>query len=95
MVELLKQPQYSPMNVIDQIFSIYAGTRGHLDKVPLDQVQKWEKDFLEFVHRERQDLWDKVEKGGKLTDEISDGIKKAIEDFASSYTIAGSESESA
>jgi len=88
MVELLKQPQYAPMNVIDQIFSIYAGTRGYLDKVPLDQVQKWEKDFLEFVHRERQDLWDKVEKEGKLSDEIADGIKKAVEDFASTYTVA-------
>ena len=94
MVELLKQPQYSPMNVIDQIFSIYAGTRGYLDKVPLDKVQQWETDFLNFVHSERQDLWDKVESEGKLTDEISDGIKSAIEDFTSSYTIAGAETES-
>lgn len=92
MVELLKQPQYSPMNVIDQIFSIYAGTRGYLDKVPINKVQQWEKDFLDFVHRERQDVWNELESSGKLTDEIESGIKKSIEDFASTYKISESAS---
>ena len=87
MVELLKQPQYQPMNVIDQIFSIYAGTRGYLDKVPVAHVLQWEKDFLDFVHRERQSTWDQVQEVGKLTDEIEDKIKATIEDFARTYKI--------
>ena len=46
MVEMLKQGQYQPMDVIDEVLSIYAGTRGHLDKVPRDEVAAWEKEFL-------------------------------------------------
>ena len=50
MVELLKQPQYQPMEVVDQIMSIYAGTKGYLDHVDVNEVPKWEKDFLAHVH---------------------------------------------
>ena len=85
MVELLKQPQYAPMHVIDQVFSIFAGTRGYLDKLPVDQVQQWEKDFLDFVHREKQGLWDKFAESGKLTDELVDELKSTIESFNSTY----------
>ena len=53
MVEILKQGQYQPMNVIDQVLMIYAGTRGHLDKVPVNEVQAWEKDFLTFMHDQK------------------------------------------
>ena len=49
MVELLKQGQYEPLNVVDQVLIIYAGTRGHLDKVPRNEVAAWEKEFL-HVH---------------------------------------------
>ncbi len=85
MVELLKQPQYAPMNVIDQVFSIFAGTRGYLDKLPVDQVQQWEKDFLDHVHREKQGLWDQLNDGGKLTDEIAEELAKVIEAFNETY----------
>ena len=87
MVELLKQPQYAPMNVIDQIFSIFAGTRGYLDKVPTTSVQKWETDFLDHVHRNHQGLWDRLKDSGKLTDEIVDEMKKVIVDFNSNYKV--------
>ena len=88
MVELLKQPQYSPMNVIDQVFSIYAGTRGYLDKLPVDQVQQWETDFLAYIHREKQGLWDKLNETGKLSDEIVDEVKAAIEGFNETYKVS-------
>ena len=51
MVELLKQPQYRPMNAIDQVMSIYAGTQGHLDDVPRADVSRWETAFLNFIAR--------------------------------------------
>ncbi len=51
MVELLKQGQYQPMDVVDQVLSIYAGTQGHLDKVPRNEVAAWEKEFLTFMQR--------------------------------------------
>ena len=56
MVELLKQGQYQPMHVIDQVLSIYAGTRGHLDEVPRDEVADWEKGFLTFVRDQKPEL---------------------------------------
>ena len=53
MVEILKQPQFKPMNVIDQVMIIYAGTKGFLDKVPIKQVAAWEEQFLRFMHEQR------------------------------------------
>ena len=51
MVELLKQPQYQPLDVVDQVMSIYAGSEGYLDDVPIKQVSEWETEFLNFVPR--------------------------------------------
>ena len=51
MVEMLKQPQFKPMHVVDQVMIIYAGTKGYLDKVPRKQVAAWEEQFLQFMQR--------------------------------------------
>src|SRR5262249_10823294 len=56
MVEILKQPQFQPMHVADQVMIIFAGTKGYLDKVPRNQVQAWEKQFLAFMHDQRPDV---------------------------------------
>ena len=61
MVELLKQGQYQPLHEVDQIIVIYAGTKGFVDKVPVDQVGRWESELLEFVHDKKQDVWDLLE----------------------------------
>jgi F-type H+-transporting ATPase subunit alpha len=58
MVELLKQPQFKPMNVVDQIMVIFAGTRGYLDKVPVTEIRRWEESFLEFIHSKKKNVWD-------------------------------------
>ena len=73
MVELLKQPQYKPLNVVDEIMVIYAGTAGFLDKVPVDQVSRWEEEFLQFVHDKKQDVWDMLDK----QKDDGDAMKKA------------------
>ena len=54
MTELLKQGVYQPMHVTDQVLSIYAGTRGHLDKIPLGEVHDWEDGIPPFMHEEKQ-----------------------------------------
>ena len=61
MVELLKQAQYNPLSVVDQIMVVYAGTKGFLDKVPRNSVSKWEREFLEFIHNKKQEVWDLVD----------------------------------
>ncbi|PQO42937.1 F0F1 ATP synthase subunit alpha [Blastopirellula marina] len=85
MVELLKQGQYAPMNVIDQVFSIYAGTRGHLDEIPRVDVLRWEQEFLDFVHAKHSDLWNNLAEAKDLTPEITEGIESAIAAFQSTF----------
>jgi F-type H+-transporting ATPase subunit alpha len=85
MVELLKQPQYQPMPVEEQILSIFAGTRGMLDDVDIKAVQQWEKDFLQFARDKHPGLLSDLAEKGELTDEITEKIKSVINDFKSGY----------
>ncbi|MFN9234477.1 MAG: F0F1 ATP synthase subunit alpha, partial [Planctomyces sp.] len=70
MVELLKQPQYVPLHVADQVIAIYAGTKGYFDKVPVNRVQAVEKELHEFIRTEHADMRDKLVAEAALTDEI-------------------------
>ena len=83
MVELLKQPQYEPMHVIDQVLSIFAGAKGHLDDVPLDEVREWERSFLAYIHEHHSDLWDALDEAKDMTDDLASQTKAAIKDFKS------------
>jgi F-type H+-transporting ATPase subunit alpha len=66
MLELLKQGQYQPMDVIDEVLSIYAGTRGHLDKLPRDQVALWEREYLTYLHDQKPEIVAKLRETKKL-----------------------------
>ncbi len=81
MVEILKQPQYKPMHVADQVMIIYAGTKGYLDKVPRTQVAGWEEQFLRFMREQRPEVRSALVKERKLTKEIEETLKSAIEFF--------------
>ena len=92
MVELLKQQQYSPMNVVDQIMVIFAGTKGYLDKVPTNKVGEWESLFLEFIHDKKQDVWDLLDQNKDDKDAMkkadhpaTQAVVAAIEEFAANY----------
>jgi len=85
MVELLKQPQYQPMKMTDQVLSLFAGTRGYLDDVPVKQVQQWERDFLHFVHSKYNSLVEDLDTKQELTDAIAEQIIAAIKDFKTGY----------
>jgi len=85
MVELLKQPQYQPLNEIDQVLSIFAGTQGYLDKIPVNQVAEWERDFLEHVHGNYQATWDKLAEKNDLDDELTQEVRDIIEKFNAQF----------
>ena len=85
MVELLKQGQYKPMHVVDQILSIYAGTRGYLDAIPVEQVATWEEEFLQFIHEQKHDLWAKLDQSGDLDPETDQAIASAIGEFQQQF----------
>jgi F-type H+-transporting ATPase subunit alpha len=85
MVELLKQAQYQPMSVAEQVVSIYAGTRGHLDDVPVAKVREFEQGLLDFVRNRSPELLEKIVQVGDLTPEIEDAIKGAISGFKATF----------
>ena len=91
MVELLKQPQYQPMPVAEQVLSLYAGTRGFLDDVPIKSVSQWENDFLQYARDKHASLLEDLTTQGALTDEITAGIESAIKEFKSGYKPAVAE----
>jgi len=85
MVELLKQPQYKPMSVTEQVLSLFAGTRGHLDDVPVKAVPQWEIDFLQFANDKHSDLIKLLDEAQDLTDEVVEKLEACINDFKSGY----------
>ncbi|HHK42606.1 MAG TPA: F0F1 ATP synthase subunit alpha, partial [Planctomycetaceae bacterium] len=93
MVELLKQPQYRPMHVVDQVLSIFAGTRGYLDDVPVHEVRKWEEEFLAFMHDLHSEIIDELNEKQDLTDELEQKIEAAIQEFKTRFASTGGGSE--
>jgi F-type H+-transporting ATPase subunit alpha len=85
MVELLKQAQYQPMSVAEQVVSIYAGTRGHLDDVPVAKVREFEQGLLDFIRNRSPELLEKIVQVGDLTSEIEEAIKGAISGFKATF----------
>jgi len=86
MVELLKQDQYSPLPVEQQILVIFAGTNGYLDDVTVNAVKKFEAELLRFVASKHQALLDDIKSKKQLDDDLKARIKGAIEEFKKSFT---------
>ncbi|UVT15640.1 MAG: F0F1 ATP synthase subunit alpha [Nitrospira sp.] len=81
MVELLKQGQYKPMPVADQVLSIYAGTQGFLDDVAVDKVQQFESDLLHYIQQNHPELKKEVTTIGKIDDKVGGRLKEIISTF--------------
>ena len=81
MVELLKQPQYEPLHVADQVIVIYAGAKGYFDTIPVPEVQAAEKELLEFIQTEHADMRDKLIEAAELTEEVENALKAALDAF--------------
>jgi F-type H+-transporting ATPase subunit alpha len=80
-VELLKQKQYQPYPVEDQIVSIYAGTQGYFDEVPVDQVPAIEKELLQFVKDEKSELYGNLAGGSRWDEETEKSLRSALDEF--------------
>jgi F-type H+-transporting ATPase subunit alpha len=85
MVEILKQRQFKPMHVVDQVMIIYAGTKGFLDKVPIKQVAAWEEQFLRYMREQRSDVRTPLLKDRKMTPELEKKLVAAIEAFGPQF----------
>ena len=85
LTELLKQPQFSPLQVEEQVAVIYAGTRGYLDTIPVKSVQRYESNLLAFLKSEQKSLLSDIASQKKLTDDIEDRLKSALDAFAKQF----------
>lgn len=85
LMELLKQPQYSPWPLEHQVMLIYAGSRGYLDKVPVREISRWEREFVRYVDTARPEVAAPL-KTGAWNDGIEANLRQAIEDFNANWT---------
>ncbi|KUG55693.1 ATP synthase subunit alpha [Serinicoccus chungangensis] len=86
MVEILKQPQSSPVSVEDQVAIIWAGTNGHIDEVPVSDVRRFESEWVEFLRREHDGLLAGIRESGKLGDDTAAALGEAMSAFQSEFT---------
>jgi F-type H+-transporting ATPase subunit alpha len=85
LTELLKQPQYAPLQVEEQVCVIYAGTRGYLDKIPTSAVGRFEKELLGRLHTKHQGLLDGIRTKKALDAELEGELKSALESLVSTF----------
>ncbi|MBR0072215.1 MAG: F0F1 ATP synthase subunit alpha, partial [Bacteroidales bacterium] len=83
-VEILKQPQYTPMKVEDQVAIIYCGTNGLLSNVPVDRVRDFETEFLFFMRQNHANVLDNL-RAGKLLDEDTKVLREVAADLSRKY----------
>ena len=91
LVELLKQPQYSPFSVEEEVVSIWLGTKGHLDVVPLEDVRRFESEFLDFIRHQHPGIMDSIAESKQLTDDATDELETSVKEFQDRFTTSSGE----
>jgi len=90
MVELLKQPQFQPLHFADQVMSIYAGSKGYFDKVPVPRVQDAEKNMVQFMQAMKSEVRDAIVRTGVLDEATESALKAALEEWRKQWEAAKS-----
>jgi F-type H+-transporting ATPase subunit alpha len=85
LTELLKQPQFSPMPVEEQVISIYAGVRGYLDKIAVNQVGKFEGELLRSIRSKNPEILESLRKDKQITPDLETKLKATLDTFAASF----------
>ena len=87
LTELLKQEQYSPMPVEEQVVVLYAGVNGYLDDLPLEAVKRFEKDFLRFMREKHGDVLEDIRNRKEMTENTEEKLKDALEEFKKEFRV--------
>ncbi|HSW64185.1 MAG TPA: F0F1 ATP synthase subunit alpha [Dissulfurispiraceae bacterium] len=87
MVELLKQNQYVPLVLEDQIIGIFAGTQGLMDDIPVDAIRRFESELIAFMKERKADVREEIKKKKVLDDELKPKLKAAIEEFKKGFVV--------
>eukprot|EP00397_Hematodinium_sp_SG-2012_P068262 GEMP01109846.1.p1 GENE.GEMP01109846.1~~GEMP01109846.1.p1 ORF type:complete len:122 (+),score=14.71 GEMP01109846.1:106-471(+) len=85
LTELLKQGQYVPMAIEEQVAVIYCGVRGHLDKLDPAKITKFEQEFMGMMKTSHQDILTSIAKEGLITPDTDAKLKKIVVDFISTF----------
>ncbi|GII01275.1 F0F1 ATP synthase subunit alpha [Planobispora takensis] len=91
LVELLKQSQYSPFSVEKQVVSVWAGTTGELDDVPVEDIRRFEAEFLDYLGREHKGVFDSIRETKDLSDDAVTTLKDAITQFKKGFETSSGE----
>jgi len=87
MTELLKQAQYSPMPMAEQVVVIYAGTNGFIDDYPVSSLLRYEKEMLDFLGGRHKDLLDSIRTVGKMDEGTEKSLRDALTEFAKTFSV--------
>jgi F-type H+-transporting ATPase subunit alpha len=88
LVEILKQPQYQPMSLAQEVVVLYAGVRGFIDKYPIEKIKEYEKQLLSFMNTKHQDVLDEIDEKQELKPDLDDKIKGVLTEFDSVFASA-------
>jgi F-type H+-transporting ATPase subunit alpha len=86
MVEVLKQPPYSPIPIEKQVVIIFAGNKGYLDKIPVSAVTKFEAELMAFMDAKYSDILKTIREEQKITDETEEKLIKALDEFSETFS---------
>jgi len=86
-VEILKQNQYSPMPVEEQVIIIYTVTNGYLDDLPVDNLQRFEEEYLSFVDSNYAEVKEEIVESGKLSDELKEKLDEIVKEFKDMFQV--------
>ncbi len=87
MVEILKQPPYSPLPIEKQVVILYAGTKGFLDDIPVKDITKFEAELYPFIEAKYPEILEKIATKKKLDEEIEDLLNKALDEFKATFVV--------
>jgi F-type H+/Na+-transporting ATPase subunit alpha len=95
MTELLKQAQYSPMSMEEQVVVLYAGTNGFIDDYPVEALHSYEKELIEFMRSRKSDILDTLRTTGTMDEGLEKSLREALTEFAKTFQVAGGETKAA
>jgi len=85
LIEVLKQGQYQPQHVVDQVMQIYAVVNGFLDDIEIEEVQRFEEELLEFMHNLKKDLWEELNQKLEIDDSVDQKLQSSIAEFKNTF----------
>jgi F-type H+-transporting ATPase subunit alpha len=89
--EVLKQPQYSPIAVEQQVITVYLGTNGQFDDVPVEDVARFNSEFAEHLRHKHDDVLAEIRDKGKWSDELAERVTSAAKEFKKGFTTSSGE----